>query len=91
VLGLAEGNLFVWRDRRWGEGSTFRPLGDDPVVDTTGGGDALTAALTVALLRGDAPETAARYAVAASAIIVGRPGGRPKLSDQAVRERAGTG
>jgi ribokinase len=91
VLGLTEGNLFVWRDRRWGEGSTFRPLGDDPVVDTTGGGDALTAALTVALLRGDAQETAARYAVAASSIIVGRPGGRPKLSDQAVRERAGTG
>ncbi|WP_433363268.1 PfkB family carbohydrate kinase [Actinoplanes sp. CA-142083] len=74
ALGMTGGNLFVWR-----EGHLFLPLGDAPVVDTTGAGDALTAALTVALLRGDQPPDAARYAVAAAALTVGHPGGRPNL------------
>jgi ribokinase len=42
ALGVAGGNLFVWP-----EGHLLLPLGDEPVVDTTGAGDALTAALTV--------------------------------------------
>ncbi|MFC7272930.1 PfkB family carbohydrate kinase [Paractinoplanes rhizophilus] len=74
ALGMTGGNLFVWR-----EGHLFLPLGDAPVVDTTGAGDALTAALTVALLRGDPPPDAARFAVAAAALTVGHPGGRPNL------------
>jgi ribokinase len=56
------------------------PLTDEKVVDTTGGGDAFTAALTAALLRGAAPEAAARQAVAAAGVTVRHPGGRPDLS-----------
>lgn len=75
ALGLPDANYFVWRD-----GEVLVPLGDERVVDTTGGGDALTAALTVALLRGASPEAAARFAVAASGATVGHPGGRPDLT-----------
>ncbi|MEU4420098.1 PfkB family carbohydrate kinase [Actinoplanes sp. NPDC024001] len=76
ALGLPDANYFVWPD-----GELLIPLGDARVVDTTGGGDAFTAALTVALLRGCPPQAAARYAVAASAATVGHPGGRPDLTD----------
>jgi ribokinase len=80
VLGVERGepgNVAVWA-----EGEAFLPLEDSPVVDTTGGGDALTAGLTVALLRNPAadPATALRVAVAAAADTVGHPGGRPTLS-----------
>lgn len=75
ALGLPDANYFVWRDGSVGD--LLIPLGDEPVVDTTGGGDALTAALTVALLRGASPEAAARRAVAASGATVTHPGGRP--------------
>ncbi|MFY1691926.1 PfkB family carbohydrate kinase [Plantactinospora sp. WMMB782] len=89
VLGLGPaGNLFVWDDRRWGAGHLLVPLTDEKVVDTTGAGDALTAALAVALLRGDPPPDAARYAVAAAGAVVGHPGGRPALDPEALRERA---
>ncbi|GAA5201758.1 PfkB family carbohydrate kinase [Rugosimonospora acidiphila] len=83
ALGLPHGNLFVWKDARWGEDSLLIPLTGDRVVDTTGAGDALVAALTVALLRGAAPAEAARYAVTAAGHSVGRPGGRPDLRDLA--------
>ena len=52
-----------------------------PVTDTTGAGDALTAALAVALLNGDVPDRAARLAAAAATVTVGHPGGRPRLDD----------
>ncbi|WP_328477780.1 carbohydrate kinase family protein [Actinoplanes sp. NBC_00393] len=78
ALGLPDANYFVWRDGSVGD--LLIPLGDEPVVDTTGGGDALTAALTVALLRGASPEAAARRAVAASGATVTHPGGRPDLT-----------
>lgn len=69
-----EGNAFVWRD-----GELFLPLDDVEVVDTSGGGDAFVAALTVALVGGaDVPE-AARRAVTASGKTVDHPGGRPDL------------
>lgn len=70
-----EGNVFVWHD-----GDIVVPLGDEPVVDTTGAGDAFTAALTVALLRGDQPADAGRIASAAAGATVGHAGGRPRLS-----------
>ncbi|WP_199511060.1 PfkB family carbohydrate kinase [Nucisporomicrobium flavum] len=88
ALGVEDGNLFVWRD-----GDVRLPLTGEKVVDTTGGGDAFTAALTAALLRGDDPATAARWAVAASGATVGHPSGRPHLTvedlEKRVKELAG--
>ncbi|GAB3154247.1 PfkB family carbohydrate kinase [Micromonospora sonneratiae] len=74
------GNLFVWSD-----GHLLVPLTDTPVVDTTGAGDAFTAALTMALLRNEPPERAARLAVAAASATVGHPGGRPDLNPDSLR------
>lgn len=79
ALGLENGNLFVWRDGASAVDSLVLPLADVDVVDTTGGGDAFVAALTVALTRGEPVPTAARRAVAASGATVGHPGGRPNL------------
>ncbi|BAL91010.1 putative PfkB-family carbohydrate kinase [Actinoplanes missouriensis 431] len=75
MLGRSDGNLV-----RWADGEEFIPLTDEKVVDTTGAGDALTAALTVGLLRGMPPVEAGRFAVAAAGATVGHPGGRPDLS-----------
>ncbi|MEV4203115.1 PfkB family carbohydrate kinase [Micromonospora globbae] len=77
-----EGNAFVWPD-----GQLFLPLSDTPTVDSTGAGDAFVAALTVALLRGEPAEGAARYAVAAAGATVGHPGGRPALSPGALADQ----
>ncbi len=49
------------------------------VVDGTGAGDCFTAALTVALLAGRSDEDALRYACAAGALAVSRPGAQPAL------------
>jgi ribokinase len=54
-------------------------------VDTTGAGDAFTAALVAALLRGQPPLAAAKRATAAACVTVGHPGGRPHLTDAAMR------
>ncbi|MBQ0902118.1 PfkB family carbohydrate kinase [Micromonospora sp. U21] len=89
AFGVNAGNLFAWRDQRWGDGHLLVPLTDQKVVDTTGAGDALVAALTAALLRGDPPPTAARHAVAAAGATVGHPGGRPSLSQDALRAGLG--
>ncbi|RLP91384.1 carbohydrate kinase [Micromonospora sp. BL4] len=89
AFGVDAGNLFVWRNQRWGDGHLLVPLTDQTVVDTTGAGDALVAALTAALLRGDPPPAAARYAVAAAGATVGHPGGRPNLNADALRARLG--
>ncbi|GAB2738173.1 PfkB family carbohydrate kinase [Amycolatopsis magusensis] len=70
-----DGNVFAWGDEH-----VVLPLtGGDP-VDTTGGGDALVAALTFALTRGASPPRAAALAVAASGATVARAGGRPDLA-----------
>jgi ribokinase len=49
------------------------------VVDGTGAGDCFTAALTVALLTGRSDTEALRYACAAGALAVSRPGAQPAL------------
>lgn len=68
------GNAFVWPG-----GQLFLPISGPDPVDTTGAGDAMVAALTVALLRGRGFEQAARAAGDAAAASVGRVGGRPGL------------
>jgi ribokinase len=74
------GNVFVWDG-----GDELIPLVETEVVDTTGSGDAFTAALTSALCRGYEPHTAGRFAVAAAAATVGHPGGRPSLTPNGLR------
>ncbi|MEO0607129.1 MAG: ribokinase [Pseudomonadota bacterium] len=48
-------------------------------VDTTGAGDTFCGALAVALGEGQTPESALRFAVAAGALAVTRPGAQPSL------------
>ena len=75
VLGVeGAGNAVAWAD-----GELFVPFDDTPVVDTTGGGDTLTAALTVALLDGVDPGRALQRAARATADTVSHAGGRPDL------------
>jgi ribokinase len=75
ALATGQGNVFVWDGEQ-----LVIPLLETEVRDTTGGGDAFTAALTAALTRGQSPRQAARLAVAASAATVSHPGGRPNLT-----------
>jgi ribokinase len=72
---VGKGNVFVSR-----AGHEFLPLADVEVVDTTGSGDALVAALTYALTAGEPLPVAARLAVSAAAMTTQHPGGRPRLS-----------
>ena len=53
------------------------------VVDTTGAGDCFSAALVVALLRGEAPDDALAYACAAGALACTQPGAQPSAPDLA--------
>jgi ribokinase len=53
------------------------------VVDSTGAGDAFVAALTVALLEGQAPEAALRFACATGAETASRAGAQPSLPTRA--------
>ena len=48
-------------------------------VDTTGAGDTFTAALTVALVEGQAPEDALRFACVAGAVATTKMGAQPSL------------
>lgn len=70
-----EGNVFVSHT-----GAEFLPHLDVEVVDPTGAGDSLIAALTASLNRGEPSGVAARRAVAAAASTAGRLGGRPNLT-----------
>ena len=80
ALGAGEaGNYFGWRG-----GGVLLPLAPVPVADTTGAGDALTAALIAGLASGYTPERVARLASAAAAATVGHPGGRPDLTGTAL-------
>ncbi|WP_432537549.1 PfkB family carbohydrate kinase [Kineococcus arenarius] len=77
------GNAVAWQG-----GGELVPLTDVDVVDPTGGGDSFTAALAVALLRGEEVERAARWATAAAGSTVQRLGGRPALSPPELDEQA---
>lgn len=75
-----------------GEGAVLYKLGQEiarvsafevPVVDTTGAGDTFCGALAVALGEGQAPEAALRFASAAGALAVTRPGAQPSLPTRA--------
>ncbi len=48
-------------------------------VDTTGAGDTFTAALTVALVEGQEPDAALRFACAAGASAATKAGAQPSL------------
>jgi ribokinase len=80
------GNVFVWAD-----GQLCTPLSGPEVVDTTGAGDAMIAALTAALLRGEPFARAAQDASDAAAASVGRVGGRPALGGPGADTRAPAG
>ncbi len=69
------------------QGHVFYPLDDAQTVDTTGAGDAFVAALTTALVLGEAPREAGRWAVAASALTVEHVGGRPRMTAETLRAR----
>ena len=56
-------------------------------VDTVGAGDCFTAALTLALIEGQAPQDALRFACAAGAAATTRPGAQPSMPDRAAVER----
>ncbi|MEL7108508.1 MAG: ribokinase [Pseudomonadota bacterium] len=59
------------------------PAFDVSVVDTTGAGDTFCGALAVALAEGQAPEAALRFASAAGALAVTKPGAQPSLPRRA--------
>lgn len=59
------------------------PAFDVDVVDTTGAGDTFCGALAVALAEGQPPEQALRFASAAAALAVTRPGAQPSLPSRA--------
>ncbi|WP_432484891.1 PfkB family carbohydrate kinase [Kineococcus esterisolvens] len=72
----------------WEGGGELVPLTGVDVADPTGGGDSFTAALAVALLRGEDVERAVRWATAAAGSTVQRLGGRPALSVDELDEQA---
>ena len=57
------------------------------VVDTTGAGDAFTAALTVALVEGMSPQRALEFACAAGSIAATGRGAQPSMPDRATLEK----
>jgi ribokinase len=81
-LGVAAEELEV--DPAWAAGELLLPLLGGNPVDPTGAGDSYVAALTATLLGGSGPRDAAWAASAAAALVVGRAGGRPELSPQAL-------
>ncbi|XVV11307.1 PfkB family carbohydrate kinase [Actinoplanes sp. CA-131856] len=76
ALAKEDGNVLIWKD-----GQVKIPLTGGEPVDTTGGGDSFTAALTATLLAGGSYEEAGRRATAASGDTVRHAGGRPDLRD----------
>ncbi|MFW6146420.1 MAG: ribokinase [Planctomycetota bacterium] len=82
VLKLGAAGSLVWQD---GRAERIAPFAVTP-VDTTAAGDAFTAALAVAVARGDALADAARFANAAGALACTRVGAQnaaPRLEEVA--------
>ena len=65
------------------------PLAGGPVVDSTGAGDAMVAALVAAFAGGEEPSVAAAWAAAAAGLTVKHLGGRPALTRELVSATAG--
>ena len=65
----------------------FTPAFPVTPVDTTGAGDCFAGSLAAALGRGASPAQALRYAAAAAALQVTRPGAAPAMPDRAQVER----
>ncbi|WP_069803981.1 ribokinase [Thermogemmatispora onikobensis] len=80
TLGAA-GALLVTRETQAGNGllSLYEPAPRVQVTDTTAAGDCFVGALTVALLEGQAPAQALRFAIYASALKVTRFGAQSGL------------
>jgi ribokinase len=78
VLTLGEAGAYLLGD----SGAQTMPGINVPVVDTTGAGDAFTAALAVALARGRLIEDAVRFANLGGAYCVTRPGVVPGLGTE---------
>lgn len=77
---------------RGAEGAEWISAGREPLftpafpvtpVDTTGAGDCFAGSLAAALDRGETPERALRYAAAAAAVQVTRPGAAPAMPTRA--------
>lgn len=87
VLAVGEeGNAVIWDG-----GQALVPLTGGPVVDQTGGGDAMVAGLIAGLLRHpDDPLLATCVGTAAAGTVVRRLGGRPEINSRQVWESART-
>jgi len=89
---MMPGKLIVTRGDRgallYGEGET-RSFSAYPVraVDTTAAGDAFVAGIAVSLAEGSSFDDAVRFASAAGACAVTRPGAQPSLPDRMAVER----
>ena len=56
------------------------------VVDTVGAGDSFLATLIVRLLKGKSPQKSLNYACAIGALVAGREGANPQLSDMEIKK-----
>ncbi len=74
-----------------GEAVVDAPGVEVRVVDTVGAGDAFTAALIAARLRGWSPPSQAAFANAMGALVASRPGAMPMLRDEIGRWMSGQG
>jgi ribokinase len=85
------GNYFAWRDPDWGTGELLLPLARTPVADTTGAGDAFTAALITGLDQLQQPEEAAHLAVAAAGLPFVADDAAGLVMDAVRRDEVGPG
>lgn len=77
-IKLEDGGCLLWHE---GQAWHRRALPVEP-TDTTGAGDAFTAAFAVALLEGGTPAEASAYAVAATELAVATYGSQPAYPDR---------
>ncbi len=75
----ARGAILVTSDAEGHPQSLYQPAPKVQIIDTTAAGDCFVGALTVALIEGQAPEAALRFAVNASALKVTKFGAQSGL------------